>query len=169
MAPQAQPRPDGVVLRALGVAFFVVGLGFVILGAWGISAPFPLTLNTVAAALIGFGFGTVFLVTGATYVVVARSGEELDVSQKGVSVSRDPATGEVEWIAIDTIEAAVVRRWLMSPWIKSPRYAEVELKVREGGLTVEDRFYVHIGRESEPVLARLRQALGPRLEVALKT
>lgn len=169
MAPVDTPRSDASVLSALGLAFFLVGLGLLILGVGRLSAPFPLRFSTLGEGLFGLGFGFAFLVIGYVYTKVARSGEELEVGDEGVSVTRDPLTGQREWIRPDVIEAAVVRRWLMSPWLKGPRYAEVELKVREGNLTVDDRFYVHIGREPGLVLERLRQSLGPRLKVALKT
>ncbi len=168
MAPAENPRSDASTLRALGVAFCLLGTGLLVLGAWGITAPFPPTIKTVTAALFGLGFGLAFLLTGIMYTVVARSGEELEVGEKGVSVTRDPLTGEREWIRPDVIQAATVRRWLMSPWMKSPRYAEVDLTVKEGGVLVDDRFFVHIGREPAPILQRLGAALGSRLKVSLK-
>lgn len=169
MAPRETTRSDASVLRVLGVLFFLLGLGLLLFGAAALSASLPPTLNSVAGALFGLGFGFAFLVTGFMYTVVAHSSEDLEVGEKGVSVSRDPLTGEREWIRLETIEGATVRRWLMSPWLKGPRYAEVELKVREGDLTVDDRFYVHVGTEPAPVLERLREGLGSRLQVALKT
>ena len=167
VAPEETVRSDASVLIVLGVTFFLIGLGLLLGGYWGLTRLLPPTLNTVVGALFGLGFGFAFLVTGFMYTVVARSSEELEVGEKGVSVTRDPLTGEREWIRAEVIEAATVRRWLMSPWLKGPRYAEVELKVKEGDLTVDDRFYVHLGREPAPVLERLRECLGPKVEVAL--
>jgi hypothetical protein len=109
MAPAENPRSDASTLRALGVAFCLLGTGLLVLGAWGITAPFPPTIKTVTAALFGLGFGLAFLLTGIMYTVVARSGEELEVGEKGVSVTRDPLTGEREWIRPDVIQAATVR------------------------------------------------------------
>lgn len=167
MAPEETPRSDASVLVTLGVVFFVLGLGLLLGGYWGLTTLLPPTLNTMVGALFGLGFGFAFLVTGFMYTVVARSSEDLEVGEKGVSVTRDPVTGEREWIRAEVIEAATVRRWLMSPWLKGPRYVEVELKVKEGNLTVDDRFYVHLGREPAPVLERLRERLGTKVEVVL--
>ncbi len=169
MAPAETVRSDASVLSVLGVLFFLLGLGLLLFGAALLSAPFPLRLNNVAGALFGLGLGFAFVITGFMYTVVARSSEDLEVGARGLSLTRDPFTGEREWIQLDVIEAATVRRWLISPWIRGARYAEVELKVKEGSLTVDDRFYVHLGTESSPVLERLREGLGPKLRVNLQT
>ena len=161
-------RSDASVLSILGAAFFLGGLALCIMGVAALANALPPTFNTGILVFFGLGIGFAFVITGFMYTVVARSSEEMEVGEKGLSITRDPLTGLREWIPVDTIEAAIVRPWLMSPWFKGPRYVEVELKVKEGGMTLDDRFYVHLGQSGEERLEPLRKVLGSKLEVTLR-
>lgn len=154
---------DASVLGLLGVALFAAGLALLVFAISQAMHVLPPTYGRVTNILLSLAVGFALLITGFIYSLVSRSGEEPEVGPEGLSVTRDPMTGAREWIKLESIVKATLRPWAMSPWIRRRKYYELELEVKEGDMTIDDRFYIHVGDDGAPFLKRLAVALGERL------
>lgn len=166
MPATAAKMSDASVLGLLGAAFFVAGLALLVFALSEMMHIFPPTIGKLSNILLSLVLGLALLVTGFMYTVVARGGEDPELGPQGLSLTRDPSTGSREWIKLESIVRATLRPWNMSPWLRRRKYYEIELEVKEGELTVDDRFFIHVGDDDGPFLQQMREQLGDRLRLA---
>lgn len=160
--PQAE-MPDEGALELVGVLMVIGSLLFLAIAASILLNSLPPTIGKVATGAVSLGLGIVLLFTGVFYRWAASSAIEAEVSEQGLSVTRESKAGAREWIRLEHIREAKLTPWLMSPWLKNKRYYEIEIVADEGSVKIDDRFLVHL-REPGNFVGKMRTLLGDRFE-----
>jgi hypothetical protein len=156
---------DESLLRVLGIGMTAAGVLLLAAAGTIMNIQLPLTLEGALGFILSVSFGIVLFAIGIPYILAARDPVSPQLGIEGLSVCTDPDTHGPAWIKIAEIESAVLRPWGLTPWIKSHRFYEIELKVKEGALQVEDTFLVHLNPGFEEFRGAFQDALGNRLEV----
>jgi hypothetical protein len=162
---QPERWSDQAVLQTLGIALTIAGLLFLAAAGQVMSDALPPTLNIAIGTMVGIALGVALTITGLVYLFAVREHVESRIGPEGLCVSCNPETGLPEWLKPENIEHAAIRPWLFSPWFKTKRYYELDLKVRDGALVVDETFLVHVYPGFHEFVKKLRGALADRLQV----
>ncbi|HEX9709385.1 MAG TPA: hypothetical protein VGB42_05405 [Candidatus Thermoplasmatota archaeon] len=173
--PPLSPAPNGTRRRdpgsgrtrlaQLGMSFALAGMALLAAAGVGLLDTLPPTYGTTLAVFGAAALGAVLLLTGAVYMRVARMATDPAAATVGLSFSVDPVTGERQWIPWPRIGRVRVAGWRMGPWLRDPRFYEVEVTTEQGGAT-DSRFFIAYLKEPELFLGGIRERVGDRLELA---